>query len=487
MQQLIDDLPEEIAILDLSCNILTVNRAWREATEAHGYNESLPGNNYRDVCAKKASEGYDPAIVAVPALDDLSSGKRSYWQLHYNGGERWNGRDYEITIRRIADGGQIFLLVTRFDLTELMELRRVKENFSKSLIEGRVMDRGADASFTETVCELVNGFNEQAAIVDEDWRIIAVNEPWQKFSEEAGYPELKPGLDYVAFLKTHCGKGYSNAEAVAAGVDAIRAGTMNSFELTYAGVDHWQGRTLHLRINRLHLYGRALATISREDVTAATELHRLREEFSDSVSRSQVEERRRLGRELHDSTAQLLAAIGLLLGGLKRQLPDKKSRGVFAELQGLLSEAQQEIRLVSYLSHPPVLEKMGLPGALKSLIKGFKARTGLEISFAMHGEPINLSPLCESALYRIAQEALSNVHRHARAKRVRVFLFYRGGATHLVISDDGIGISRETLSGRGQTGVGLASMRSRLSEIGARLTLRTLSPGAAILASVPRR
>jgi two-component system, NarL family, sensor kinase len=333
IQQLIDDLPEEIAILDGSCTILTVNRAWKETMEAHGHLESMPPHNYRDLCARSAAEGYEPATEALSALDDIVSGRRNFWQLFYNGRERWDGHDFQICFHRIEVGGESFISVTRFDVTELVELRRAKEDFAHSLIEGQAI------------------------------------------------------------------------------------------------------------------------------------------------------ERQRMARELHDSTSQLLTTITLLLGNLKRQAPSAKALGLVDELQELVSEAQQEIRSISYLAYPPSLEQMGLARAMKALVEGFGRRTGLEASFAIQGQGAP-PPATEGVLYRIAQEALSNVHRHARASRLRVILCLRGSATHLVIADDGIGILLETLAGSSGAGVGLASMRSRMSEIGGRLFVRRLSPGTAIVASV---
>jgi len=345
-------------------------------------------------------------------------------------------------------------------------------------------DFSNDTSFSETLDELVGGFSEQVAVVDEDWVILAVNDAWKNMVRIGGYDDLRPGLNYRRFLETFSRKGRSNAQLVLSGINAMTAGTANSFELTYSGVEQWDGRTLHLRINRLHIGGRAVATIARQDVTASTELRRLREEFSSSVMESQASERRRFSRELHDSTAQLLASVGLLLTTLKRQSPTGEAMGIVDELQGLVDETRQEIRSISYLAHPPALEKMTLADAMKTLVEGFARRTGLDLSFTVHGRRARLSPAAENALYRVAQEAISNVHRHSRANKARVFLCFRKSFCHLLVTDDGLGISRQTLAGRGTAGVGLLGMSSRLSEIDGRLAIRNLSPGTVIVASV---
>jgi signal transduction histidine kinase len=336
LQQFIDDLPEQVALLDEKCVIIAANRAWKKTVEEHGYFESMPGHSYRDVCAAKAAEGYAPAIEAVAALDDISAGKRSFWQLSYNGGERWDGRDYQISVHRIGVGAATIISVTRFDLTEIFELRRAKASFA-----------------------------------------------------------------------------------------------------------HW-------------------------------------------LSEGQALERQRMARELHDSTAQLLSGATLILSRLKLEPGCERTQAMVEELQALVREALQEIRLVTYLAHLPALEKMSLAEALGSVIEGFGRRTNLQVELEICGEATSFMA-DESVLYRVAQEALSNVHRHARATAVRATLCFRRCATHLVITDNGVGISREAIAGSSGAGVGLASMRSRLAEIGGRLTARTLSPGTAIIASIPNR
>jgi signal transduction histidine kinase len=333
-QQLIDDLPEQIALLDLEGTIVAVNHAWHKACVDHGYSNIAPGYNYRDFCAAKAAEGYEPAIVALAALDEIVSGKRNAWQLDYNGRERWSGRDYRISLHRIAVGDQQLISVTRFDLTELFELRRIKDDFTHSLIEGQMV------------------------------------------------------------------------------------------------------------------------------------------------------ERQRMARELHDSTSQLLTGIGLLLARLKQDPATRDSSSLVEEMQELVRETQREVRSVSYVAHSPALD-VGLEDALRSLVAGFGDRTGLRTRFDIEGGRASLSPEEEHALYRVAQEALSNVYRHARAGTVHVYLSPRGSATHLVVADDGIGISAETLAGRRTIGVGLSGMHSRLAQIGGRLTVRRLAPGTAVIASLP--
>jgi signal transduction histidine kinase len=337
---------------------------------------------------------------------------------------------------------------------------------------------------TQKLNQLVRGFSEQVAIVDEDWTIVAVNDAWKQMVKVAGYPELSPGTDYRLFLKTFAEKGHANAIAVLRGVNAIDHGESDFFQLNYAGVDEWQGRMLQFRINRVHVDGCALATITRYDITDTIELKRLREDFSSSIIQCQAEERGRMARELHDSTTQLLTSVGLLLRTLQHDPLSPKAPGLIEEMQGFLSQAQQEIRSISYLAHAPAIHEMGFLRAVEALSQGFGRRAQLDVTFEVHGTPTPLSSTAENALYRVAQEALSNIHRHAQATHVRIAVAFRKSVTHFVIIDDGIGISHEIFGGRGAAGVGLTGMRLRLSEIGGRLSVCRLSPGTAVIASI---
>ena len=334
MQQLIDDLPEQVALVSEDFTIVAVNSAWTQAMKSFGYARMAPGDNYRESCEKVAASGWEPSVKALAALDEIAAGKRIFWQLSFHGRDRWSDREYQLCYHRVVVGSQAFITVRRFDLTEIAELRRLRDDFSKSVIE------------TQTI------------------------------------------------------------------------------------------------------------------------------------------ERRRMARELHDSTAQLLAAVGLLLGNLKRQSPRGDSVTLVEEIQELIGEAQTEIRSISYLAHPPALEKLGLVGALKSLVEGFGNRSGLEVSFGIEGEIAPVSVGTEGAIYRIGQEGLSNVYRHARAAHAHVTLCFRRSMVHLIIADDGVGISKETLAAEGRAGIGLVSMRMRLLELGGRLSVRRLSRGTAIIASV---
>jgi two-component system, NarL family, sensor kinase len=333
--------------------------------------------------------------------------------------------------------------------------------------------------------ELVAGFCEQVAIVDENWMIVSVNGAWKQMIKVGGYPELVPGTDYKDFLETFALRGHENAATVLAGVMAIDGGETDSFEFVYAGVDQWEGRTLQLRLHRLSIAGNVVTTIARQDVTDSVEVDRVRRDCTAAILNSETEARQRLTRELHDSTAQVLTSIGLLLSTLKRKRAPLNYTDTVDDTLGLLDQATRQIRSMAYLAHAPDVCELGIARALESLASGFGRRAQLDISFEVHGTRTQLPPPLKTAVYRIAQEALSNAHRHAHAKHVKVGLVFRKAALHLVVADDGAGVPDEILAGKERAGVGISGMRLRLAEIGGRLSIRRLDHGTAIVATVP--
>jgi signal transduction histidine kinase len=176
---------------------------------------------------------------------------------------------------------------------------------------------------------------------------------------------------------------------------------------------------------------------------------------------------------------QLLAGLGLSIGQLKRSKRAKVTVDVVREMEELLGEAQRELRAISFLAHPPMLSELGLQQALRQLAGGFGRRTGLNIATNVD-DNLSLSPAAEVAIYRMVQEALSNIHRHSHATDVAIGLHQRRSMLHIAIADNGIGMPEKV-----RTGVGLSSMRERIDEIGGRMMVRHGNPGTIVIASVP--
>ena len=334
--------------------------------------------------------------------------------------------------------------------------------------------------FLDTFQTMIDGLPEQIALLDEQWKILLVNDAWTRTAALYGFHALGPGANYLRFCRDRAVEGHQSAGKVAAGISDMMMGHRDSFQMVYSGSDRWEGHEFQLRVHRLEVNGRRLATVTRHDVTELVRLRRLREIFSSSLIQGQTDERRRMAREIHDSTMQLLASIGLALGQLKRTHEVDHSSFIVSEIEELLAETQREIRSISYLAHPPALQELGLTKAIETLVAGYCRRTGLNLSFRTDTEVPPMWKTAEMALYRVVQESLSNVHRHAHATEAAIGLFVRRSMIHAVIVDNGTGFSRAI-----DPGVGLLGMRERVEELGGRLAIRARHPGTAIIASLP--
>jgi two-component system, NarL family, sensor histidine kinase DevS len=196
-------------------------------------------------------------------------------------------------------------------------------------------------------------------------------------------------------------------------------------------------------------------------------------------------ERRRFARELHDETGQALTSILLGLKSLDEALPNPSAQAALAELRELVVNALQDVRRLAVELRPKVLDDFGLVPALERLAETFAEQTGIEVAFRsiLRGE--RLPTEIETALYRVVQEALTNVVKHARATRVSVLLTRKDSKVAAVIEDDGAGFDP---SAAGQHRLGLVGMRERLALLDGKIEIESSEGvGTSIVAEVPLR
>jgi PAS domain S-box-containing protein len=206
--------------------------------------------------------------------------------------------------------------------------------------------------------------------------------------------------------------------------------------------------------------------------------------------RTQDEERRRIGRDLHDSLGQLLAVLKMKLESMAGQRDSATAEADLEKCIHLTEDSIKEVRTVSYLLYPPMLEEMGLKSAIPWYLDGFSARSGIKTTFEGDSDFHRLPRDSELALFRVLQESLTNVHRHSGSKTANIRLSVRDGMGVLEVEDQGKGISPELLeqSGpdwMGAVGVGLRGMNERVRQLGGRLELVSQEGGTRLCAMVP--
>jgi signal transduction histidine kinase len=216
-------------------------------------------------------------------------------------------------------------------------------------------------------------------------------------------------------------------------------------------------------------------------------------QLSGRLIHMQDQERRRIARELHDATAQSLAALAINLNVVKDSAPDlsPKARTCLSESFGLAEQCSREIRTLSYLMHPPLLDEAGLDSALRGFVDGYAQRTGIHVDLEMSPTPTRLPGDIELALYRIVQEGLTNIHLHSGSKRAHICLRFRPDQAVLTVADEGHGIPPGVLE-RGwrrdaKRGIGISGMRERIRQLGGQFEILTGTNGTTLTAIVMLR
>ena len=203
----------------------------------------------------------------------------------------------------------------------------------------------------------------------------------------------------------------------------------------------------------------------------------------------QDEERRRIAREIHDGLGQELAAAKMILDGILVKDSSPAPRQAAIEASELVDHAIKEVRTISHLLHPPLLDEVGLVSALRWFLEGLSERSGIAVQLEV--EPLDLgrlNPELETAIFRVIQEALTNMFRHSGARNGRVSLKQTESQIIVVVSDDGKGIGDQVIQLRPESiGVGIGGMRQRVTELGGRLRLANGNPGTIVEVIIPSR
>jgi len=224
----------------------------------------------------------------------------------------------------------------------------------------------------------------------------------------------------------------------------------------------------------------------QKEVAERREAEQRLRELSLHLLRTQDEERKRIGRDLHDSLGQYLVALKMQLDTLARTSNNEEK---ISECIRLVKDSIKEVRTISYLLYPPMLEESGLHSAIQWYVDGFTARSGLRTTLQLNPALSRLPRDIELALFRVLQEALTNVHRHSGSKVAHVRLSSEGETVVLEVRDKGRGIPAKLLEDSpnwvGAVGIGLRGMKERMRELGGALELVSTPKGTTVTATAP--
>jgi PAS domain S-box-containing protein len=210
--------------------------------------------------------------------------------------------------------------------------------------------------------------------------------------------------------------------------------------------------------------------------------------LSGHLLRARDEERRRIGLELHDSTAQELVAVAVNLDLVQKRSTgrDVTADNLLADSQAILEQSQRELRTLAYQLHPPVLDELGLSGAVQEYAAGFTQRSGIKVTLDTTPALGRLPSETERALFRVVQESLGNVHRHSGSSTATIRIARDNGNVVLEVTDQGCGLGVRGDGATPKAGVGLAGMRERVHQLGGRFEIESSGRGTTVRAVAPR-
>ena len=339
-------------------------------------------------------------------------------------------------------------------------------------------------------CEAPFGVGQaEIALLDHRGRITAVNGAWRAgfvMRGRRGRSDAVVGSDYVDACKAEL-EGLDEF-SFRSRLQDVFDGRAAYFEATFKVKDASCDSTLRQVWIAPLGFGETPSFVAiHEELSDIAQIRAALHETSEQLLHAQEEERQRIAVELHDSMNEYLVGLIMGLAELRRSLGDDPGvRARVEEMAKMAREAIHETRALSFLMNASAARE-DLEGSVRRLVEGFGRRTGLEATFRAQG-PLDLVGAKERhALFRVIQEALTNVHRHAHATKVTVSLVSRGGRLTARISDDGRGIHlpQKMDAAAPALGVGVPGMRARIEQLGGRLGIATGDHGVVVSATLP--
>ena len=384
---------------------------------------------------------------------------------------RLNGQEFpiEASISQVNVGGANLFTVIIRDVTE-------RHQAEKKLRESNELNQS-----------ILQSLKEHLVVLDSSGVIVAATARGPEFVAINGIntEDLRVGDDYLAMCKALAQTGDQNVAVALEGIQAVYDARTQFFELEYAYESGSDGRWFLMTVTPLRKTGHGVL-ISHEDITQRKRNAQAIRELSGRLINAQEQERSRIARELHDDINQQVAMLAIELQQLKSSISDhspesnEKIDAIWRKTYALSLDIQR----VSHQLHSSKLDHLGIVAALRGLCNEVSEQSRIEIDFRSLQVPMVMDSDVSLSIFRVAQESLHNITKHAKARKVQVELLGTSNSVVLRVWDDGIGFDPDAPEHR--AGLGMISMRERVRSVGGTINFSsTASLGTRVETTIP--